>query len=303
MIMRPMHAFTLTMALLALVPSATRSAAPPLKFPLVFSSEADLAKVGLAHLEILDTRSAFKAKCYFFGEGGPPGIAMSEDILASYVQQGFSQRSLCLGLISGIRFNPESGHRLATYVLIYDLKALRKSPEDAGVMSPELPLALPTCFARALPYTDCAWNYDPISGKKLATAARDKAKKYGAQFEQMITGLGNRALGNHCLVDGQPTGNIVGMYCSYDDLWLAANDQAQSNMSDATYDLLNGSHARYYDRGADFPKGFGYALVYYDTGLGSSASAELVKAALAGAKQKPQIDPGKVKELLKTGTE
>jgi hypothetical protein len=74
-------------------------------------------------------------------------------------------------------------------------------------------------------------------------------------------------------------------------------------MPQSTYDLLTGSHAAYYDRAAELPKGFGYALVYYDTGLGSSATPELVRAAMEGVRQKPQIDPAKLKELLKSGTE
>jgi hypothetical protein len=47
----------------------------------------------------------------------------------------------------------------------------------------------------------------------------------------------------------------------------------------------------------EFPEGFGYGLIYYDTGLGSSVSVDVTKAALEGAKRPAQVDPAKLKEL------
>ena len=74
----------------------------------------------------------FETGCYHFGEGGAVNISISAELLAYYVQQGFSRRSLCMALISAIRFDPETGRRLATYVVIYDLKELRRHPDDMG---------------------------------------------------------------------------------------------------------------------------------------------------------------------------
>jgi hypothetical protein len=53
----------------------------------------------------------------------------------------------------------------------------------------------------------------------------------------------------------------------------------------------------YFDLSAEFPEGFGYGLIYYDTGLDSSVPDDVIKAALEGAKRPAQIDPAKLKEL------
>jgi hypothetical protein len=55
--------------------------------------------------------------------------------------------------------------------------------------------------------------------------------------------------------------------------------------------------AYYFDLSEEFPEGFGYGLIYYDTGLGSSVSVDVTKAALEGAKRPAQVDPAKLKEL------
>jgi hypothetical protein len=46
-----------------------------------------------------------------------------------------------------------------------------------------------------------------------------------------------------------------------------------------------------------FPEGFGYGLIYYETGLGPSIPVAETRAALAGARRPSQIDPASLKEL------
>jgi hypothetical protein len=90
--------------------------------------------------------------------------------LSFYKSQGFSRRSACLALISGIRFNPEDGKHLATYILV-DRKLLKPKDNEPSALSAELPMSLPSCFKNGTPYADCAWNYDPLTGKKLFVSA------------------------------------------------------------------------------------------------------------------------------------
>jgi hypothetical protein len=65
--------------------------------------------------------------------------------LSFYKSQGFSRRSACLALISGIRFNPEDGKHLATYILV-DRKLLKPKDNEPSALSAELPMSLPSCF-------------------------------------------------------------------------------------------------------------------------------------------------------------
>src|SRR5215831_1603355 len=61
------------------------------KFPLIFQLDA-AGQVGLIHSL---PGKGFETGCYVFGEGGPVTVSINADLLAHYVQQGFSRRSLC----------------------------------------------------------------------------------------------------------------------------------------------------------------------------------------------------------------
>jgi hypothetical protein len=167
------------------------NAAPPTtapKFPLIFYPPDAEAQLGL----VLDGgKKRFETGCYQFGEGGTVNISISAELLAYYVQQGFSRRSLCMALISAIRFDPETGRRLATYVVVYGLRALRKPLNGMDSVSPELPLAIPSCFARALPYSDCTWNFDAFTGKRLSLTLTRRFKAFGQKLEDAIGAFKN----------------------------------------------------------------------------------------------------------------
>jgi hypothetical protein len=51
------------------------------------------------------------------------------------------------------------------------------------------------------------------------------------------------------------------------------------------------------DLSEEFPEGFGYALIFYDTGLGPSTPVAETKAALRGAKRPAQVNPANLREL------
>src|ERR1700733_4865604 len=59
---------------------------------------------------------------------------------------------------------------LATYILV-DRKLLKPKDNEPSALSAELPMSLPSCFKNGTPYADCAWNYDPLTGKKLSVSA------------------------------------------------------------------------------------------------------------------------------------
>jgi hypothetical protein len=301
-----MSSFRLALASVAVwcsvYPAYSAAAAQTPKFPLVFYPPDSLAKLGLVHTGTAKKR--FEIGCYYFTEGGAVSISVSSEVLSYHRQQGFSRRSLCMGLISGIRFDPQTGHRLATYIVVYDLKALRKDPEELGNVSPELPLPLPPCFARALPYSDCAWNYDPQTGKKLSGAGTQTFKAYGRKLEDLIRTANGRAMArdNPCERDKLSTAEQVRTLCRYGYLWRDLQGGGDE-LSESQYNTLNATHAQYYDFSDELPAGFGYALIYYDTGLGSSVSPEITKAGLDRANHPPQIDPAKLKELWGYGVQ
>jgi hypothetical protein len=58
-----------------------------------------------------------------------------------------------------------------------------------------------------------------------------------------------------------------------------------------------------FDLSEEFPKGFGYGVIYYETGLGPSIPVNETRAALAGAKRPAQVDPAKLKELWGYGVQ
>jgi hypothetical protein len=274
------------------VGSSRLNAAGP-RFPLIFYPPESAAQAGLAH----DTeKQTFETACYHFHQGGAFNISISAELLAYYVQRGFSRRSLCMALVSGIRFDPETGHRLATYVVVYML-ASRDQPE--GDIAQELPLAIPSCFARALPYSDCTWNFDPLTGKRLNAALTQRFKAFGQKLEGAIRAFKDRpheAPRDECQDDPPdwPSTALCSYYREFVPDGLGGNELKKGAGIGDPY---------LFDLSDEFPEGFGYGLIFYETGLGPSIPVNETKAALAGAKRPAQVDPAKLKELWGYGVQ
>jgi hypothetical protein len=293
------------------------------QYPLVFDSVNELKRYGLALVGIgsREKSSHFRTRCYYYGDGGWD-ISISEALLSVYKSQGFSRRSACLALVSGIRFNPETGERLATYIIV-NRKMLRPKYNEPGAASEELPLSLPSCFNRGLPYSDCAWNYDPKTGRKLAANATVvdpatwkeclshattrklcsrpwTAVEAGTRIEQFLSNPKNRCESKEVTSDNPEEELIRGAIkmewkCRFEASLEPGPDDMEASR------IAWNSAATLYDHSAEFPKGYGYAL-FASGEAGPDVPPEAVKAALNGKKPLAQVDASKLKKLWDTGT-
>jgi hypothetical protein len=254
------------------------------RYPLVFDSPNQLKHYGIGFRGIGtdDVNIHFPTRCYYYGDGGWD-ISISNALLSTYKSQGFSRRSACMALVSGVRFNPENGKRLATYGLI-DRKLFTPDgqPADAGSASAELPLSLPNCFKRGLPYSDCVWNFDPKSGMKLSAEQTAKFKAIGQRIEKFISDPKTKAAFSYLKSDSKFTLGTIRVGAQYNA------------------DGGEGSAATFYDYSTEFPKGFGYAL-YADGEAAPDASPAVVKAVQTGKKPPSQMNANQIKQILTSG--
>jgi len=292
---------------LAIVAFAATGAAAQTKYPLIISSESKLKQLGIW----LGYSSPLPNRCYHYGDGGN-SISLSDVLLPFYRSQGFSHRSACLALISGIRFNPETGARLATFVWA-DPKLFKNGrpdrrywtqgmPTDVGDISDELPLSLPRCFASGLPFSDCAWRYHVLTGKRMSAADTARHAELGRRVEQFLGGPGPRqrfdADPSHPAEEGfiQTAGSSL----KWDE-----GDDWRPPWRDIKFDYTGGEMnlGMFHDFSNEFPKGFGYALLYVnDGGAGPDASPDTIKAAIDGQRRPPQIDIDKLKDIWSAGS-
>lgn len=102
----------------------TASAEPEPKYPLVFASISEVQKLGLSLQwpmlygkgETFST-SGLPVGCYLYaGPNTMSLISISEEFLARYTAKGFTRESLCMGLASTMKFDPETGQRIPTYI-------------------------------------------------------------------------------------------------------------------------------------------------------------------------------------------
>jgi hypothetical protein len=164
-------------------------------YPLVVTSE-QLKKLGIV-VGIRSEEKPLENRCYSYGDGGYM-MSLSDEVVAHFAKRGFSLPALCMGLAAEIKFNPETGERLPTYVLSGVATAdLRKvveeshSPDDLDklALTNDLPLDLPDCMKGARFYRDCKLAFDPFKGAKLAPAAAEKQRNNGLEIEAKIAKL------------------------------------------------------------------------------------------------------------------
>lgn len=262
----------------------TGASPPPLdpRYPVILGDTESQRRLGLLEVNYGPYRGGpeLANKCYYYGDGGNL-LSVSDEFLATYTARKFTLRSLCLGLISGVMYNPETGARLAT-VIMADLVELA-SPDyigEPGAITEELPIELPACFARGLPLTDCTFAYHPFTGARLLPTDTTRIAEAGAKV--LVTGRRILAAGHY----DRP--------CNSDQIYREVEDQScYTEYSDG----LSGYYAREYrinpnhpvmvpfggfvDFSPVHPNGFAYAI-FADGAAGPSASMESVTLALNG---------------------
>ena len=264
-------------ALVALTSLAGNSDADDLSYPVVFSSALELRNLGLVvrnYSSDSDQAGHFGNRCYDYGQGSFD-ISFSNKFFAKYKAQGFSRRSLCMALVSQVRFDPESGERLPTYI-ISNAEEMQESGDDVGsaTVSHESPLAVPRCFWSALPYSECEINYDMISGKKVSAETTAAYKQLGQLLEDALNDPARRDdLGYR---DNADEGMLAGK--SSDDL-IDDDHNPFADSGIRKYTIRHGTNATFYDYSEEFPKGYGYAL-HAEGAAGPDPGARTLKQAL-----------------------
>jgi len=117
--------------------------------------------------------------CFYVGDGHI-GMELTDQTLTSYTKLGFNINNLCMVLTSGqIRFNPETGERLPTYVIADDIKDMKGPGKPGTALSDEYLFIAPECFSKGntvvqpdqfsaeMKPVGCKVNYHPWSGRKL----------------------------------------------------------------------------------------------------------------------------------------
>lgn len=298
--------------------SAGGSLAQPAKptggveYPIVFNGSAGLIELGLS-LSIPDdkTKPAFANTCYKYGGEASTVylLSISDPFLARWTKRGFTRESLCLALVSEARFDPETGKRLPTYIVRHEdrIKAEFKGRDptkltnreidaltESGLMTAELPLAVPNCFKNGTPYFDCTWSYGMKSGRKLPQATVDLMRRFGKELDQFARDAiaNGKDIGGLFSEDAAPFLPITG-YWGQGPIY-SGQPEALIPKSWATTSLID---FRWAVIAPAFPRGYGYAL--NATGeLGPGISVQALRDGLDGRRLSSRISASKLRQLL-----
>jgi len=259
-------------------------------YPILVNSPSQLRDGGLA-VSWSSQVEPLANRCYYYGDGSYL-ISTSDEFYRRFKSRGFSLQAMCLGLISQTRYDPETGRRLPTYILV-DAKLLKGGNVNGpGAVSDEMPLDLPDCFKNANPYSDCQFRFGRISGKPLTTDVTDVYRALGATIaeamQQKIRSIGGKEVflgGDASLIKGfrSPNG-----YSIISEASVKLSSDAEKVSAASVWVSL-----------ATLPYGYGYALDA-DGGAGPDVNPAALKAAKDG-QSKPQIDPRKLRDLLLHG--
>jgi hypothetical protein len=112
---------------------------------------------------------------------GNARLSVPAQLLEHFKGRGFTLESVCLGLSSRVRFDPETGSQLP----------LAFVPEIRGDRyDQEFPLNLPLCFRNAVSDLECDYKFDSWWGNRLdrhdLTSRREFSQKFDAMVRQHI---------------------------------------------------------------------------------------------------------------------
>jgi hypothetical protein len=259
--------------LVAPLAPATGGSAAGVEFPVVFNKAADLKKLGIVVKNYTDDSDAvtdFADRCYYYGDGGV-SISVAPQLLDRFKSRGFSRRSLCMGLVSQARFDPDTGKHLPTYLLS---RHRNGKVEDAGDVSDELPLDLPDCFSGGRPLSDCTWKYDLLTGKPLSASDARAIAEVARRLDDWFKAPQNQ---KNCATSEVPQD-------SKDEDMQLIKGTFPSRCTDVSdgkpFKLPKSftSRVSFGDVSEAFPGGFGYAL-NADGSAGPDPSASALKQA------------------------
>jgi hypothetical protein len=256
------------------------------EFPVILDSPSKLRQVGIA-VSFATEVPPLKNKCYYYGDGGNL-ISTSDEFYSRFKQRGFSVEAMCLGLVSKTHFDPESGRRLPTYILVDRVG-------EPGTISDELPLDLPDCFKNANPYTDCQFRFGRVTGKTLTVAETDAYKRLGAAIDEVMGVKIRDITGAEEFFDqGEDEELFKG--------FRRATGASLSSETDAAIpeDLQRYSSASIWIRSTNLPRGYGYALDA-DGPAGPDVNPAALKTAIEGS-SKSQIDVQRLREILNSSS-
>lgn len=244
-------------------------------FPIVFGDSRDLAKLGVQMRSHVggDDVPQFANKCHYYGDGGPL-ITLSDDFAAPYLAQGFSVPSMCMAIYAGVRFDPTTGRRLATF-MVADLNAIEQYGFDPFVMTDEMGLELPACFANGRPLTDCDFQYDPKTGAALNDQVRANIRGLGAATDD----IARKAIASGVFDTECGTGGAVFPDCRTDiypdepDYVFIKGFRGREEPRGLTWPVT------FLDVSDEFPAGYGYAI-FASGEAGPSADLDAEKIAL-----------------------
>ena len=147
-------------------------------FPIIFTDPASLAEIGIelkqpAFEDPDGGQGRFRNLCYDTGSAifsGTPR-AVSDAMLARYKAKGFTLETLCIGLKSQAKFNPETGARLATYVYRNDREAFAGLEANADQMASD-PEIVPKIFASKAAFSSAIEQFKLGKTSGLSIEAR-----------------------------------------------------------------------------------------------------------------------------------
>ncbi|MBL8573611.1 MAG: hypothetical protein JNM13_08025 [Hyphomicrobiaceae bacterium] len=246
---------------------------------------------------------AMPNRCYYYGDGGQ-GVAFSDDFFEPYRARGFTRLSLCMGLVGGMNFDPETGRPIPRYSLVRRPLLMRKvlddgltgDNEDSFIATLDLPLAVPDCFRNATPYTDCKINFDMSSGKRLPPETTATYRKLGETLDRLLASLAAapdcswRQAGMErpdcrlAIVDTEVDAYRPDGYYLKD---FAADFADAALRPPAKLTAL--SQATFFHVVDALPRGFGYAL-YVEGPAGPGIAVSAIKQGLDGTAIAPKID-------------
>jgi hypothetical protein len=296
--------------LAALLGSSAR-AEPTLSFPIVVETKAELERLGFSLVKPDEQPAAnpWREKACVDRSGVPQGllVAVADEVVARYAKRGFTRRTLCLALAGAPLYDPYSGQRLPSFVyrdpvgvsavLIGRDPAIVDSTEliTAGVMTDEIPLAVPQCFRNGKPHIDCEWRYSERTGRQRTQGTIRSFAKAGERLESaMDLAIANAAPE----AKAQNNGSVPVGFARSEH--FVGTPKTFKLPVETLRSLIGGQPLAFswFEFGPDLPNGYGYTVDPRGNDKRPTLSAAATEERLSGKKRISEIDADKLNDSL-----